>query len=96
MELSEQEAHCIARLLQGGWFAKHPIDACAFCKYQCRKDDAPHDMSSAMRKRLTEETGVDLGFVSHEFYGSDFDYKRFLKNANEEAKNYFREYFTHI
>ena len=96
MELNEQEAHCIARLLQGGWFAGHPIDACQYCKYQCYKDETKRRMFYTIRERLTKETGVDLGYMSHEFYNSEFDYKRFLKNSNEEAQNYFREYFRNI
>ncbi|MBQ9487748.1 MAG: hypothetical protein IJU91_08140 [Selenomonadaceae bacterium] len=37
MELTEQEAHCVARLLQGAIFGNEGalFNGCAFCKFQC-------------------------------------------------------------
>lgn len=97
MELNEQEAHCIARLLQGGFFAKHPLDACQFCKYQCYKNEKERQMFYTIRERLTKETDVDLGYYGFgSLYGSTFEYHRFLKNTNEETREYFKNYFMNI
>lgn len=105
MALNEQEAHCIARLLQDTWFANekggfaNSLAACQYCKYQCYKEqeESKFTMLPKIRKRLTEETGVDLGFgLSDTLYGSDFPYRQFLKNTNEETRKYFRNYFANI
>lgn len=102
MTLDEREAHCIARLLQGAWFANEDggfassVATCQYCKYQCYKESEEHNlkMLSKIRKRLTEETGVDLGYETGAFLiNSDFPYHKFLKNANEEIRNYFSNRF---
>ena len=99
MELNEREAHCIARLLQGAWFGKSKFDGCNYCKYQCYKDDDKcglHGFDN-IKKRLTEETGVDLSPDASSFLlDSDFPYHKFLKNSNEEIRKYFRERFSNI
>ena len=99
MELNEREAHCIARLLQGAWYGKHSFDACKYCKFQCYKDNAEKRLSSFddIRKRLTEETGVDLSPDVNSFLlDSYFPYHKFLKNSNEEIRKYFRERFSNF
>ena len=97
MELTEKEAHCIARLLQSAMFGESLLCGCKFCKFQCKtaEDTAPH--LDAIRKRLTDETGVDLrlGAESNLLY-SNFPHKRFLKNANEEIVNYFLNFFANL
>ena len=93
MELNEREAHCIARLLQGALFADM-LDGCSYCKYTCG-EKLP--MLDEIRDRLTEETGVDLGVVdSGNLPHSDFPFGRFLKNSNEQAKQYYRDLFKYV
>ena len=97
MELSEREAHCVARLLQGALFGKDIFDGCAYCKFQCYKDSEEHHLTMfrAIKERLTEEVGVDLGLEASAFLiNSDFPYHKFLKNANPEIKEYFRTRFA--
>ena len=54
-------------------------------------------MLAKIRKRLTEETGVDLGYGRNDtLYGSNFPYQQFLINSNEETRNYFKNYFANI
>ena len=99
MELNEREAHCVARLLQSAWFGNGQFDGCKYCKYVCVAADNPDSLSgfNNIRKRLTEETGVDLTLTVGGFiYDSEFPYHKFLKNANEKAKNYFRHRFDNI
>ena len=87
MELNEREAHCVARLLQSAWFGNGQFDGCKYCKYECVAADNPDSLSgfNNIRRRLTE-------FI----YDSEFPYHKFLKNANEKAKNYFRHRFDNI
>ncbi|MBR6013349.1 MAG: hypothetical protein IK062_06165 [Selenomonadaceae bacterium] len=35
MILSEQEAHCVARLLQGAVYGEDFLSGCSFCKFPC-------------------------------------------------------------
>ena len=94
MELTEKEAHCIARLLQGAMFGKSIFDGCAFCKFKCKvkNDPAPH--LDKIRMLLTEATGVDLGWNGNTaFRPDDFQYHRFLKNSNDEMKQKIANYF---
>ena len=73
MELSEQEAHCVARLLQASLYGGDdknfgcPLDGCQYCKVQCYKQGENSSIFSHLRKRFTEETGVD---ISTEIYGT--------------------------
>ena len=97
MELTEKEAHCIARLLQGALFGEDILNGCKFCKFKCttKGNYAPH--LDALRKRLTDETGVDLRLGSEgSLLYSRFPYKRFLKNANAEIIDYFQKYFANL
>ena len=98
MELTEKEAHCVARLLQGAFFSKNPLNGCTFCKYQCRiKKDEPISTEHIIREKLMAETGVDLtGIIPCDVVFSEFPYKKFLKNANETIKKHFREIFADI
>ena len=99
MELNEQEAHCIARLLQGAFFGDSPFDGCSFCKFQCYKEGNNNlvTKAGAIRCKLTEETGVDLGFYEEpRLFKSNFPYSRFMHGANIEAKLYFQEQFDKI
>lgn len=95
MNLSEKEAHCVARLLQGALLGENILDGCDYCKNRCFENR--WDMFSTIRKRLTEETGVELG-IFH--YGSlphsDYPYGMFLKNASETTKAYYRAKFKHM
>lgn len=93
--LNEQEAHCIARHLQALLYGRGLSDACNFCKTQCYQGDRAPSFDE-IKEHLTEETGVDLGYTKSEFYGSNFDYRRFLKNTNEETRDYFKKYFAEI
>lgn len=95
MELNEQEAHCIARLLQGIFLGDNTLDGCDFCKNRCYENR--WDMFYAIRKRLSEETGVELlgmqyGTLPH----SDFPYGMFLKNASEKTKAFYRAKFNYL
>ena len=95
MELSEQEAHCIARLLQGTLFGKSPEDGCQYCKFRCFENR--WDTYYAIRKRLTEATGVDLGFMRYgQLPHSEFPYGLFLKNSSEQIKAYYRDKFNRL
>ncbi len=58
MELTEQEAHCIARLLQGALFSENILNGCDYCKNRCYENR--WDIFFSIRKRLSEETDVDL------------------------------------
>lgn len=94
MELSEKELHCVARLLQGAIFSESFANGCAFCKFQCKteKDAAPH--LDEIRIKLMDATGVDLGWDSSTaFWRDGFQYKRFLKNSNEEIQQKISKYF---
>ena len=95
MELNEREAHCIARLLQGAIFGEDVSDGCDYCKFQCTLGRFP--FREEIRKRLTEETGVDLSngtrvLLPH----SNFPYNKFLKNANETAKKVYRNHLSYL
>ena len=103
IKFDEKEAHCLARLLQGAVYAENFLAGCSFCQFPCklvRHNHRDELLQQDQRWRqilnkLTEKTGVDCGVMEKEnLYGSDFPYKRFLKNANKEAKNYFRNYFS--
>lgn len=103
--LTEKEAHCIARLLQGVIFADEDgngglLSTCEFCKFKCLKQDDRHHLSmphfTAIRKKLEQETGVDLGPM---LYGNLLGwppYKKFLKNSSDETKEFFRNFFSDI
>ena len=94
MELTEKEAHCVARLLQGAMFGNHnSMAGCAFCKYQCGADD----MYRKIQKKFEEETGVNLDAnMPIDVIYSTFPYKKFLKNSNENIKEHFRKIFADI
>ncbi len=96
MELTEQEAHCVARLLQGAIFGNYGESAfsgCTFCKFRCN-----HALTfDALRERFSKETGVDLGLGSEgSLPFSKFPYKRFLKSANADIRKYFKNYFADV
>ena len=102
MELTEQEAHCVARLLQGAIYGDTPWRGCEYCKYQCRrfvKNKEKPNVKTLERQtyepllaKLTEETGVDLGnivdieYVKHGF----LPISKFLISSNNEIKEYMR------
>ena len=97
--LTEQEAHCIARLLQSALYGGEAniLAGCTFCRYPCRTEGKRCSNFNMIRDKLTQTTGVD---VTPMLYGdlphSDFPYKKFLKNANQEAKEYFRNFFDTV
>ena len=89
MELSEREAHCVARLLQGAIYGDSYLTGCGYCKYN-RADENGFIYGSCadkIRARLTEETGVEL---NNEVFTPDFErewpYLRFLRNSNDRVK----------
>ena len=89
MELNEREAHCVARLLQSAWFGGGQFVGCKYCKYECLANNSESSLPGFdnIRRRLTEETGVDLTLEASAFiYDSAFPYHKFLKNANEKAR----------
>ena len=95
MELNEREAHCVARLLQGAIIGQNPLDGCDYCKNRCFENQ--WSMLHSIRKRLTEETGVEIGnFIYGTLPHSDFPYKMFLKNASDKVKDYYRARFRWI
>ncbi|MBE6105972.1 hypothetical protein [Anaerovibrio lipolyticus] len=102
MELNHIDAHCIARLLQMAVFGKglSILNACQYCHYPCHKlnkTGEPATRFNDVMLQLQNETGVDL---SPGIYGSlephGFPYKKFLKNANEEVKEHFRNFFKDV
>ena len=96
VELNEKEAHCVARLLQGAWFGDDVLDACQFCKYQCFKEAKDNNyirVCDEIRKKFTEATGVDLGYIHRDLEGIERPYVRFLKNSNDDIKKMLRDYF---
>lgn len=95
MELTEKEAHCIARLIQGALFAESWRQGCVYCKERESKI-IPCDFQDGVLKKLGEAAGVDLSprFKSYdEKMSAPFPYCRFLKNSNELVKESAREYF---
>ena len=103
MELSEKEAHCVARMLQGMVFGKDIFSGCAFCKFQCDKEEmkkgAPYiaPQYKKIMQKFYEATEVDTRIVGNPYdklIKSDFPYKRFLRNSNEEIKAYCENFFT--
>lgn len=102
MELTEKEAHCVARLLQGVVFGKNIFSGCAFCKFQCdeeeKKKGAPYiaPQYEKIMQKFYEETEVDTrlgGNANDRLIKSDFPYKRFLRNANEKITDYCKNFF---
>ena len=95
MELTEKEAHCVARLLQGAMFGRNNTMAgCAFCKFQC---DTKNSMYRHIQEKFENETDVDLqDDLPVDVIYSDFPYKKFLKKSNEHIKEYFRKIFSDV
>ena len=104
--LTEKEAHCIARLLQGPMCGTEGhdgiLEGCGFCKFKCWtiKDENHLNGFSrldSIRQKLEEITGVDL---SSKRYGTlwpnGFPYKKFLKNSNDDVKEFCRNFFADI
>lgn len=104
MELTKQEAHCIARLLQSAIFSpEHGLfDACSYCKYKCFQEidngqGVKMPQFDLLLRKLMNETGVDLIPGAYgAFYPGGFPYKKFLKNSNDEIKEFFRSFFKDI
>lgn len=101
MEISERNAHCMARLFQGVLYGGHKniFDGCMYCKYRCWN---PHKEKFApnfdiLMQELMKTTGVDLRVGQHgQLRGDGFPYKRFLKNSNERVREFFRNFFKDI
>ena len=95
MELTEQEAHCLARLLQGALFNENILTGCDYCKNRCYENRC--DIFFLVRKRLSEATDVDLKPEQYaELPHSDFPYGIFLKNASEKTKAWYRVKFNQL
>lgn len=96
--LTEKELHCVARLLQGAIYGEehNVFDGCAFCMYQCHNEIELAPNFELVMQKIMNKTGVDLSPAKHRLIHSGFPYKKFLKNANEDAKEYFRNYFKNI
>ena len=93
MTLTNEEAHCLARLLQSALYGGHANNifaGCSFCKNQCNRAER----YDRLLRKLQNETGVDL---SPAVYGSiqngGFPYKKFLKNSNPKIRDYLRNFF---
>lgn len=96
-KFTEKELHCIARLLQGAIYGEHNVfDGCAFCKFNCATKEDPNPNYDKLLEKLTELTGVDLFPSRDRIIHSSFPYKKFLKNANDKTKTYFRNYFKPV
>lgn len=95
MELTEQEAHCIARHFQALLYGRGLSDACNFCKFQCfiGKDKNFEFLFEQIKERLTSELGVDLRVFPWETLPElgNFPYKKFLANANEAVVAYYQK-----
>lgn len=98
MELDKKDLHCISRLLQGAIYGGNGnvFDGCAFCKYNCKIENDPAPFYDETMKKLDLLSGVDLSPRKDEFMQSKFPYKKFLKNANDDIKLYFKSYFKNI
>lgn len=104
IKFTEHEAHCVARMLQGAVYGENFLSGCSFCKFQCslvgrnKYSEKIYSQQPRWRQildKLTKFTGVDCGIIDEgNLYGSKFPYKRFLKNSNAEAEEYFRNYFS--
>lgn len=105
VEFSEQELHCIARMLQSYFFSGNdlntregkPLYGCTFCKFQrsCLAD--PKSTHWAVMKKLQKATGVDLrNGMGRQLPFSEFPYQKFLVNANDEIRAEFKEYADQI
>lgn len=104
MELSEKEWHCVARMLQGGWYGyKHrPDSACEFCKYrqECWQGDwecyKPSGFFKEVAEKITKLTGVDLMPEKNVTYLPlcRVNQKRFLKNSTPEMIDYCKNFFA--
>lgn len=94
IKLTDKDLHCIARLIQSAMFSKGAFSACMFCKYEEECDTAEH--SDVIRKKLMDETGVDLGVWDISLHSGAFPYRRFLKNSNEKTKVHFKKYFKEV
>lgn len=95
MELTEKEAHCVARLLQSATNSDNILNGCTFCKYQCRTDKKIAPRYQEILQKFQKETGVDLSDDSFGFLPySNFPYKKFLINANDAVIEGFKNYFT--
>ena len=94
MELDEKESHCVARLLQGAFYGESAVSGCTFCKFRCR-ESGEISMERKIREKFMAETGVDLTQITTpSIVYSKFPYKKFLKNSNENIKEYFRKIFA--
>ena len=93
MELTEKEAHCVARLIQGALFANDIIAGCEYCKFRCFDDpENPALFAGEIRRRLEKETGVDLNVLwGVDLPHSKFPYGKFLKNAHAKVKEEYRK-----
>ena len=103
MELTEQEAHCVARLLQGAIYGDKYSRGCEFCKHQCRIISeskkytdmrcAEYPMFDKLMAKFTKETGVDMTPAStvERFELGFFPLGQFLKNSNDKIKEYIKK-----
>ena len=105
MELTEQEAHCLARLLQGSLYSSDTFIGCRFCKFPCDQNGSK-PMFETVKKKLTDETEVDVsgnlygylteGLTLHSMKAEDFPYKKFLQGSSETVKEHYRNFFSDI
>lgn len=98
MEMTEKEAHCVARLIQGALFADDIIAGCEYCKFRCLDDpENPMLFAGEIRERLEAETGVDLNALCcPDLPRSEFPHSKFLKNANEKVKAEYLKRFEAV
>ena len=72
VKFTEQETHCIARMLQGAVYDEDFLSGCSFCKFQCslvNRDKHSEKMYSTNPRwrqildKLTKVTVVDCGVM---------------------------------
>lgn len=105
MELSDREAHCIARLLQGALNCERYYDACCFCKFEggCKERNwnckEPPTFFREFAERLTGITGVEImpdkSWLGMPLSGA-LNYMKLLKNANPEVKSRCKKFFEDV
>ena len=101
MELDEREAHCVARLIQGGLKTDNILNGCLFCKYPCKYTSngvTIGNVNMALRNRLEKETGVIIGTyrgrTAFDEFRSPFNY--LLVNSNPQARGLVERYMKDV
>ena len=96
--LTAKDLHCIARLLQSSLtdVKNAPFGCCEFCKYKCHTPEELAPNSDVLRMKLQRITGVSLDPEAARLFLDAPPYKKYLINANDEIKQFFRKYFKDV